>query len=250
MSERVTLRRLRTFLRLLAAGLFAGTVVELVLTGHTDGPVQFVPFALCGLGLLALMAVWMRPGRKTVRTLRVIMTVVVIGSGVGVAEHLWGNREFARETRPRASAMTLLLPTLTGVAPLLAPGILAVAAAVAMATTYGISVQKPSETASKCHANRGVAWLGHDRPSSRSAGRESDGEVAYVPAPYAHRARRSECMFDRCGARGEAVHYLPHKPRLEATGPRSSSRAMSDSCLGRREHTTANPRAALPLSAD
>ncbi len=144
MNESVTLRRLRTFLRTLAAVLFGGTVVELLLTGHVDSPIQTVPFALCGLGLLALAAVWLRPGRGSIRALRLIMIVVACGSAVGVAQHVSGNLEFGRETQPDAPAVRLLVAALTGAAPLLAPGILAVAASLAVAATYGTGCRKPA----------------------------------------------------------------------------------------------------------
>jgi hypothetical protein len=136
MSERLTLRRLRAFLRALAAALYAGAVVELLLVGHTDGPVQLIPFALCGLGLLALGAAWRRPGRWTVRALWVTMVIIACGAVVGVAQHLLGNLDFGRETLPEAGTARLAVAALTGAAPLLAPGMLAVAAALATASTY------------------------------------------------------------------------------------------------------------------
>lgn len=137
MSEAATLRRLRTFLRLLAAALFAGSLLELILAGHYEGAMQFVPFVLCGLGLAAVAAIWLSPGRPTVLALRLVMLGVLCGSALGVAQHFFGNRGFARETRPAASERELLERSLTGGVPLLAPGILAVAAAVAIAATFG-----------------------------------------------------------------------------------------------------------------
>jgi hypothetical protein len=154
MNDTVTLRRLRTFLRALAAALFVGTVVELLLAEHTDSLLQLVPFLLCGLGLLALAAAWARPRRATVLTLRLVMVVVACGSLLGVTEHFLGNRAFARETHPRASAAGLLRPTLTGADPLLAPGILAVAAAVAAAATYGIGRDRATASAGEQAAGR------------------------------------------------------------------------------------------------
>ena len=54
-----------------------------------------------------------------------------------MAEHFLGNRGFALETDPDAGGMSLVRASLTGGVPLLAPGILAVDAAVATATTFG-----------------------------------------------------------------------------------------------------------------
>lgn len=147
MNETLTLRRLRGFLRGLAATLFVGTIAELVLAGHTDGLIQLVPFALCVLGLLALGAAWVRPGPRSERALRLVMAVVALGSVVGMAEHFWGNRAFARETHPTADARSLLRPALTGAAPLLAPGTLAVTAAVATAATFAAGDRAAAEQA-------------------------------------------------------------------------------------------------------
>ena len=155
MTEHHTLQRLRSFLRGLAAALFGGTLAELLLARHTDGLLQLVPFALAALGLVALATVWLRPSRGTVRLLRMVMPVVAAGGPLGVALHFWGNLAFARETRPGAAAASLLLAALTGRDPLLAPGILAIAAAVALAATY----------ATDDHAT--VAALARDRGLAR-----------------------------------------------------------------------------------
>ena len=153
MTEHRTLQRLRSFLRGLAAALFGGTLAELLLARHTDGLLQLVPFALAALGLVALTAAWLRPSRRTVRVLRMVMPVVAAGGPLGIALHFWGNLDFARETRPGADAASLLLAALTGRDPLLAPGILAVAAAVALAATYEAGDQETVDSTSRA---RGV----------------------------------------------------------------------------------------------
>ncbi len=132
---------------MLAAGLFLGTIVELILAGHTDSLMQWVPFVLCGLGLLALAAVWLRPGRGTVFALRLVMTAVACGSALGVSQHFLGNRAFARETNPQSGAAVILRRSLTGADPLLAPGILAIAAVVAVASTYAARDHVTMQTA-------------------------------------------------------------------------------------------------------
>ena len=91
-----------------------------------------------------MVTVWMRPGRWTVLALRIVMIAVVLGSLVGVAEHLEGNLELGRETQPNADAMRLFLAALAGGNPLLAPGILAISGALAMAATYSAGHQESS----------------------------------------------------------------------------------------------------------
>lgn len=136
-TERETLRRLQGFLRGLAAALIIGTIFELTLAGHWGDLVQLIPFGLCALGLVALVLVRRQTSNRAVLTLRLVMAAVTLGSAVGVAEHFWGNRGFVAETRPGASSAALLWAGLTGGVPLLAPGILAVAAVVAIASTAG-----------------------------------------------------------------------------------------------------------------
>lgn len=129
-------QRLRKFLLLLAGGICVGTVVELLLATHWEGPVQWIPFGLCLLGLAAIITVLRRPQRSAILALRAVMVVVALGSLYGVWEHLEGNLGFAQEIRPNATTFQWLLGGLSGGNPLLAPGILALAAIVALAATY------------------------------------------------------------------------------------------------------------------
>ncbi len=67
MSAEIIVARLRRFLLLLAGGLCVGTVVELLLVNHTEDLIQLLPFALCGIGLVAVLMVLLQPRRITVR---------------------------------------------------------------------------------------------------------------------------------------------------------------------------------------
>ena len=129
-------QRLRRFFLWLAGGIFLGTVVELLLANHLEDPIQWIPFGLCALGMAAIMAVLRRPQRGTVLALRAVMGLAALGSLYGVWEHLEGNIGFASEIKPNATTIQLLLAGLTGGNPLLAPGILALAAIIALAATY------------------------------------------------------------------------------------------------------------------
>lgn len=136
MSAADTLARLRRFLLLLAAALFGGAVAELWLVNHTEDPVQLIPFFLCGAGALSALFALLRPGRAAVLALRVCMGLVVAGSLLGVYLHVEGNYGLQREINPGAAGTEALLGALGGANPLLAPGILAVAAVLALAATY------------------------------------------------------------------------------------------------------------------
>lgn len=136
MTARLIEARLRQFLLGLAGVLCLGTVVELALTEHTEQPLQWVPFVLCGLGLAAVAAVLVRPGRATLWGLRLTMGALLAGALLGSYQHGLSNLEIVRETHPNAAAAEAVGRALAGAAPLLAPGILAVTAAVALAATY------------------------------------------------------------------------------------------------------------------
>jgi hypothetical protein len=128
--------RLRTFLLYTSAALCGGTVVELLLAKHTQDAVQLIPFALCGIGLAVVVAAILRPRRETLLALRLVMVVLVLGSLFGVYEHLASNVSFELEMRPGATLAAVWLKALQGAAPLLAPGILALAGMLAIAGTY------------------------------------------------------------------------------------------------------------------
>jgi len=129
-------QRLRTFLLGLSAWMCVGTIIELLLAKHYDDPVQLVPFALCGVGLIALLVALWRPRRGTLLALRGVMGLLIVGSLAGVYEHVVNNFAFELEMRPNAVWSDVWFQALRGAAPLLAPGILAIAALIAIAATY------------------------------------------------------------------------------------------------------------------
>ena len=140
MTASEVLRRLRKFLLVLALSLFLGALVELWLVGHTKEFVQWIAFALAGAGALTVMLVLFRLSPATVRVLRVCMLVVALGSLFGIYQHVSGNVAFAREIHPDSSTSQLFWRGLQGGNPLLAPGVLAVAAVLALSATYRYEV--------------------------------------------------------------------------------------------------------------
>ena len=130
------LARLRQFLLALAAFLCLGTIAELVLIGHYEGPTQILPLILCGLGAICALSVVLRAHIKTVRVLRWVMSFTFTGGLFGIYEHLEHNFGFELEIRPNAGVSDVFWDALGGANPLLAPGMLAVAALLALAATY------------------------------------------------------------------------------------------------------------------
>jgi hypothetical protein len=136
MTAKIIEGRLRLFLLGLAGFLCVGTAVELWLAEHTKELIQLLPFILCGLGLAVIVAVWLRPHRRTIWVLRIVMGLVTLGSLFGIFEHVEGNFNFALEIRPNLAMSEALWEAVRGAAPLLAPGILALTALIAVAATY------------------------------------------------------------------------------------------------------------------
>jgi len=136
MTSKTVEERLRLFLLGLSGVMCLGAIVELWLAGHTQQLIQFLPFVLCGLGLAAVIGVLLRPGRSTIWALRFIMGIAACGSLIGAYEHITSNLEVVREVNPGLALVDALWQAARGAAPLLAPGVLALAALVAMAATY------------------------------------------------------------------------------------------------------------------
>lgn len=136
MNAQILIQRYRVFLLSITAIMCVGTVIELWLTEHTQEPLQFVPFVLCALGFITVLAVLFKPHFKTIWMMRVTMGALMLGSIVGVYEHLTGNWEFVLETKPNIGMTEMFWQALRGAAPMLAPGILVLVAVLAMAATY------------------------------------------------------------------------------------------------------------------
>ena len=136
MSAAGVLQQLRKFLLALAILLFAGAIVELWLVGHTEDWLQWIPFGLAIVGILATLLVLTRPGKTAIQLMRIWMVLVVLGTLVGVYQHIAGNIAFEREVNPNATTSQLAWQGIGGGNPLLAPGILTIAALLAGAATY------------------------------------------------------------------------------------------------------------------
>jgi hypothetical protein len=129
-------RRLRSSLLALAGCLALGSMAELLLLEHVEKPLQLVPFALCLLLLGTVLAVWAGPSAGRVRALRLVAGLTAAAGLWGSLLHLAGNREFFLETTPRPIVWDTVEAMLTGASPVLAPGVLLVMAASAVAATY------------------------------------------------------------------------------------------------------------------
>ena len=115
-------RRLALYLLLFGT---LGRGVELVLLEHYEDPWQWAPLSLLALGFLLAALVRFRPSKKTVSGLRGVMATYLIASAVGLYLHVKSNVEFELEFRPTMAGTELIVETLKGAIPALAPGAMA-----------------------------------------------------------------------------------------------------------------------------
>lgn len=136
MNDSVILTQLRRFLLVFAGLLLIGALIELWFSQHTGEPLQLIPFGLCALGLTAIFLALLRPKRRTLQFLRISMGVVGLGSIFGMLVHIVNNVLFQEEIQPGLSLLEKISAGLGGANPLLAPGILGIAAVLALAAVY------------------------------------------------------------------------------------------------------------------
>ena len=115
-------RRLGLYLLLFG---IAGTSTELILLEHMENRLQGTPLLLLGLGFLIGAAVAFRPTRTPVRALQMLMAIYIPAGALGVFLHLKSNVEFELEMRTSMAGFELVMESLKGAMPALAPGTMA-----------------------------------------------------------------------------------------------------------------------------
>jgi len=122
-ADRIAVLRV-WILGILLLGLL-GTVIELVLLGHYEEPLQFVPLVLIAAALPALWWEFSRRDLASRRAMQVLMVLFVVAGFLGFAAHFHGSAEYQLELNPDMSNGELLEKILRAKAPpLLAPGMM------------------------------------------------------------------------------------------------------------------------------
>lgn len=113
-----------------------GTAFELVLLGHYEDVLQWIPLALLTLGVL-VSAAWIVIGRRAMlRAFQVVMLLCLVGGAAGIFLHYRSNVEFELELNPAAGGTELVWDSLTGAMPALAPGTMIQLGLVGLLYTY------------------------------------------------------------------------------------------------------------------
>jgi hypothetical protein len=127
---------LRRFLIASAGLVYLGVCGELWFMDHTQETLQLLPFAACLLAFVGVVWALVAPARASLLALRLALPLLVAVSVLGMYEHVQANYGFEREIRPNASTLEVAEKALHGVAPILAPGSLGLAALLAAAATW------------------------------------------------------------------------------------------------------------------
>lgn len=127
------LRRLVLALLLLGA---VGMLVDLLLLEHFETIWQWIPIALLAPVIVTMAATVVRPGRRRVRTLQLLMGACIAAGLLGLYLHYEGNLEFELERDPSLRGFALVWETIRGATPALAPGALVQLGLLGLAYTF------------------------------------------------------------------------------------------------------------------
>jgi len=130
------LERVRVFLYAMTLLMFIGTIGELVAVKHYGGTIKLIPFALCVLGILGVVAAQLSERGSVLIAIRAVMAATMAGSLFGVYEHIQGNLATSKEIHRHLATVQRIEQTLQGRDPIAAPGMLAVGALLLIAATY------------------------------------------------------------------------------------------------------------------
>lgn len=134
----------RKFLLMVSFGTFLFIPVELALSGHTDGWLQWIPFGVSGLAVISLTGWHFKPSKWTLNAVRPVMLASCGACIWGSIEHFKHNLELELEVRPNAGWTDVIVETISGASPLLAPGILFLAGMLALAALYKMPLSQKS----------------------------------------------------------------------------------------------------------
>ena len=135
MKTEIILKRLRVFLLGFSIFIFAGALVELLALKHYREDLQWLPLFLCSLGIVLTAIFLAKPGRNILKLLRIGMWIIAAGGLIGTLIHVTGNLEHGFGGGG-AGLLGLFYAVAGGREPLLAPGILIIAAAMSLAAVY------------------------------------------------------------------------------------------------------------------
>lgn len=135
-TEPEPLRTVRFVLLVTLLLSFSGTLVELLLLGHTEDPLQWIPVALLAAALANSIAAAISGRRGSLLSFRGLMVLFALSGLAGVVLHLRGNIALQLELNPNLTGWEVFRKAITKGAPALAPGAMLQLGLVGLAWTY------------------------------------------------------------------------------------------------------------------
>ena len=139
-SERI---RLKQVLVLALLFIMIGTLLELYLLDHYEDTWQLIPVLCIGVALVNLCVLFYRRSQAAIHLFKLALVLTTFSGVYGVVLHLQSNFEFEQDMKPTASFWQLILESLSGALPTLAPMSLVVLACIGY--SYLILIQQQHE---------------------------------------------------------------------------------------------------------
>lgn len=98
-----------------------GTGLELSLLGHFEGTQQMIPLLCIGASIILVFILLFQRIHAVIRLLKLVLVITALSGLYGVFLHLRANYEFEQEMRPNMARWDLLVESLSGALPALAP---------------------------------------------------------------------------------------------------------------------------------
>ena len=102
--------------------MMVGTVLELYLLGHYESTLQWIPMACIGLSLFLSILLIFKRTNTIIQVFKALMIASALSGLLGTYLHLKANFEFEKEMKPTADNIDVLVESLSGALPSLAPG--------------------------------------------------------------------------------------------------------------------------------
>lgn len=99
-----------------------GTITELFLLHHYEGVQQLIPIICIGIALIVMAILFFVKNMLLIRAFQMLMVISALSGVYGTFLHLQANFEFEQEMKPTATVGYLVLESLSGALPALAPG--------------------------------------------------------------------------------------------------------------------------------
>lgn len=101
--------------------MLIGTGVELYLINHYEDYLQLIPLILIGLSLGIIVTLFFERSHFVMLTAKILLLLVALSGFYGVFLHLKANFEFEKEMKATESSWNLMVESLSGALPALAP---------------------------------------------------------------------------------------------------------------------------------